>query len=125
MMDTELAKLILKQARTCPETFYMGSWGYESSCGTVACLAGHAMLLSGYRLRSDEERNKEGQLIGDYRLYECPDGTLVEGFYGDEAQRLLQMTDEERFEATPGEFRHDIFLDIQDGLERFAKLVEE
>lgn len=50
MENLELAKLVYKQVTEFPETFNMTIWGQRNKCGTSACLAGHAMLFSGYEL---------------------------------------------------------------------------
>jgi hypothetical protein len=123
MDNVMLGQLILKQADTYPESFSMRSWGYaEGGCGTIACLAGHAMLFEGYAL--------EG-----YEKYCRPDGSAITEGYGNEAQRLLGMSDAERF-LNPlvsrvviihdGQSRtNDLFCDIPYGLERFRALVEK
>lgn len=33
------------------EHFDMSAWGTKTECGTTACIAGHALLLAGYKLR--------------------------------------------------------------------------
>lgn len=33
------------------EHFNMDTWGTKTECGTTACIAGHALLLAGYRMR--------------------------------------------------------------------------
>ena len=52
MMENKmLAKLVLKQVHAEPERFDMDQWGYNDACGTVACLAGWALLVhGGYRV---------------------------------------------------------------------------
>lgn len=123
MQDAELGKLILKQAETFPETFWMGTWGLPGSCRTVACIGGHAMLMSGYRLLTDAQHREQLLTTGRAGWYVRPDGSTVDGFYGDEAQKLLGMSDEERFGY--GKFPDDIFMDIDHGLARFRALLDE
>jgi len=128
--NTELAKLVLKQIDAFPESFHMGVWGevmyglYKGvpRCGTVACLAGHTLLLSGYRLLTEREQmdflNETGEHPG---LFMRPDGTIVQGHYAGEAAQLLGMTHEERY--TPGGgVLDDILMDMHCGLERFTVL---
>ncbi len=50
-MDAELAKLVLKQIENDPALFDMKEWGKQTDCGTVACIAGHTLLASGYQFR--------------------------------------------------------------------------
>jgi hypothetical protein len=89
MDNTELGKLVIKQIEAFPETFNMGTFGmfiqYGTECGTVACLAGHALLLSGYDLRPSTP--------GRY-CYLRPDGNEVG--IGSEARQLLGMRREEQ-----------------------------
>lgn len=33
------------------EHFDMDTWGAKTECGTTACIAGHALLLAGYKMR--------------------------------------------------------------------------
>jgi hypothetical protein len=41
-----LRKKVLHQVETEPETFYMGDWEREGSCGTTRCIAGWAQFLA-------------------------------------------------------------------------------
>jgi hypothetical protein len=87
-MNVELAKLVLKQITTHPDTFRMNEWIAETPCGTTACIAGHVLLLSGYTYNR--------HLLPDqcaYDTFASPDGQPVhpEGA----AFRLLELTDEE------------------------------
>lgn len=41
------------------EHFDMGTWGTKTECGTTACIAGHALLLAGYRLRLNVDNEYE------------------------------------------------------------------
>lgn len=123
-MDNQyLGELVLKQVDSCPESFAMGTWGYTGgSCGTIACLAGHAMLLSGYRLVRMPRRSI--YQMGNSQVYVRPDGSQVFN-YGGEAQVLLGMADSERYRDVGPWTSHDIFLDMSAGLERFQKLVDD
>lgn len=107
MENAELGRKVLDQIDARPETLYMGAWGYGScepgeewACGTVACLAGHAMLAAGYSLRR--------------HLYYRPDGTRVNDEAG-EAAVLLGFRD--------GEAR--VFHDMAGGPARFREMVEK
>jgi hypothetical protein len=37
------------------EHFDQSIWGSKTACGTAACIAGHAVLMAGWRLRSSED----------------------------------------------------------------------
>ena len=114
MENLELAKLVLKQADTYPETFDMNVFCEIGPCGTVACIAGHALLLSGmYSVVTEHDEHT-------YLLE--PDGELLAADEGiRKAQCLLGMSDAERF---AGNSYNDIFYDFQDGLSRFRELTE-
>lgn len=111
MDNRQLGKLVVKQVKAFPESFFMGTW--INQCGTVACLAGHTLLLSGYAVNRLTAMT-EGMFIR-------PDGSVVNGEYGDEAAKLLGMDREDRF----GCIGHDIFLDMENGLDRFTALAKE
>lgn len=51
------------------EHFDMGTWGTKTECGTTACIAGHALLLAGYKLRLNIKE-------GDYEFV-SPKGRVV------------------------------------------------
>jgi hypothetical protein len=108
-MNTELGRLVLKQATEFPETFSMDDWVQEKVCGTAACIAGHAMLFSGYSFQRDEH---EGY------VFIRPDGSQVSE-EANEAISLLGLTDEEFCpEGEDGLF----YLDDDEALERLREL---
>jgi hypothetical protein len=107
MDNPELGRKVLNVADLEPESFSMGTWGERTVCGTVACLAGHALLQSGYRLHRSGEFTR-------------PDGTHVYSMSG-EAERLLGMTGQE----AQGDGIIPLWYDMFGGLDRFRKLVEE
>jgi len=109
--NPELGRKVLTQVTGHREQFNMGSWGYtDPVCGTTACIAGWAMLLTpGYSMT-------EGGLF--YR----PDGTCVHS-EGDEARELLGLSDDERY-GTAG-CAYSLFADDEDSaIERLRVLVE-
>jgi hypothetical protein len=84
-VNTELARLVRKQVTEFPDTFDMAVWADENRCGTVACIADHAMILSGYSFRMGEGALRD-------EVYFCrPDGTEVIDIDG-EASLLLGIT---------------------------------
>lgn len=117
MDNTELAKLIIKQVETEPRSFDMSRW--SNHCGTVACLAGHTMLMSGYTV--------SGMHVP---FFIRPDGSMVMNS-GQEAQRLLGMTHEERYQPGRRTFSYrgepgDIFhvSDPDEALAEFRRLAD-
>jgi hypothetical protein len=108
MQNVKLGRAIVDVMDLTPELFNMNSWGRVTACGTVACLAGHAMLLSGYTCK------------GTGGLFYRPDGTLVFDEAG-EARCLLGM----EYEEIRIGFGSEIWHDYVEGPDRFRKLVEE
>lgn len=76
---------LLKRLRTRflrmrhPQHFDMETWGYKGGCGTVACIAGHALLLSGYKLKQ----------VDGFPEYVSPEGRVVRP--GEAARRELSL----------------------------------
>lgn len=92
MDNTELGRLVLKQVETEPETFDMRTWVHRTSCGTTACLAGHALLFSGYTMGT-EPLFEDGEWVF---CFLDPDGQAVAD-PGRAAQQVLGMSYAERF----------------------------
>lgn len=126
MENQHLAEMIIKQIDAFPESFAMDQWGSVTSCGTVACLAGHAMLHCGYRLAGVTKTDWMG--IQYQAFFFADDDGIPVANYGNEAQRLLGMSDEERYGETAYGIPRpdgDIFLNMNSGLARFRALVKE
>lgn len=95
-MDTALAREVLAvadaQAAGTPRKgmrFAMETWGSFTSCGTVSCLGGTALLLRGWTLEK-------------HSVFRSPGGEKVTGGkLADEARRLLGMTPEDEFHGLP------------------------
>lgn len=111
MENYKLGRQVLNQIESDPDSFDMTTWAYRSrehACGTVACLAGHTMLQSGY-----PHEDSTG-------LFFRPDGSIVPGGYGEEAARLLGLN--------PGEVQAEggveLWFDLTGGYDRFKGLVE-
>lgn len=113
MENPELGRKILDTADTEPENFDMATWVNVTECGTTACLAGHAMLLSGYTIR----HGVQGGLA-----FCRPDGSEVD-VNSNEAQQLLGLSDKETYDPDLDEPR--IWYDFAHGPDRLRKLVEE
>lgn len=107
MDNAELGRKVVDIIDTQPELFDMGTWASEAACGTVACLAGHVLLLSGYKFRFDR--------------FWCPDGTLAR-YEPEEAAKLLGMDEDEQ--GYHGK-EVPVWFDFKNGPDRFRKLVEE
>lgn len=84
MKNPELGRMILKQAEAFPETFDMGDYvSSDNTCGTSACIAGWAMLFSGYELDKDD-------------VFIRPDGSEV-GNEFEEGKDLLGLSSDELY----------------------------
>jgi hypothetical protein len=113
-MNAALLRAVLTQVEDHPKQFDMSVWGeMERSCGTVACLAGWALILSGWKLVDD-------------CTFESPDGKR-EIYRGQdierEAQAALDLTDDKMWDGADvaplfalGEF---------EAVTRLRELVEE
>jgi hypothetical protein len=96
-LNLELAQRVCKQITAFPESYRMECWvgEPEEGCGTVACIAGHAMLMSGYSYTKMKDPDSDSVLPGAF-LFVRPDGTEVDSSLNEsEAISLLELTDEE------------------------------
>lgn len=107
MDNPALGRRVIDVMDTDPEHFSMATWGSRTACGTVACLAGTAMLLSGYAF--------------DGMNFFRPDGSITDR-EDLEAASLLGMSPAEVNGGAPG---LGIWYDMASGPDRFRKLVEE
>lgn len=84
-MNTELGREILGVHDARPQQLKMSTWGREGLCGTVACIAGWALLLSGWELEDDLviQFRKGGRTL------------LFSDEVREEARRLLDLSDAE------------------------------
>jgi hypothetical protein len=119
MENIELAKLILKQIDAFPESFDMNSWVAVSPCGTVACIAGHAMLLSGYSW--GKTLHPGGYYISRFTR---PDGTVVDDNQT-EGQKLLGLADDEYFTEYAGDPMGLFWLENDEAVARLRSLAGE
>jgi hypothetical protein len=112
-VNIELGRRVLEHVTTHRSHFDMGIWGlWDPECGTTACLAGWAMLLSGYRVNAQED-------------FIRPDGSAVRpGIEGDEAAGLLDLSYVERYGSDEDECSLFTAPDEDTAIERFRALVE-
>lgn len=95
-MNTELARLVLKQIENDPALFDMREWGIQTPCGTVACIAGHTLLASGYGFAPSSGLGSRGFFVHPVSgeavspRYEARD---LLGLSHDEAGRLFFIYD--------------------------------
>ncbi len=123
MENKELGRLVLKHVETFPETFNMGNWALETSCGTVACLAGWTLLLHGGYTTA--------LTIHNTLAFYNQEGHQVHA--GSEARMLLGLTNEEYCpggtrpvnEYTSESVRPLFYTTEQDAIERLRAMVEE
>lgn len=115
-MNTELGRKVLGHITTHREQFDMTVYGEKyPECGTVACIAGWAMLLSGYQL-SDGPGGSH---------FIRPDGSTVpDSMNGDEAAELLDLTAAERYGGPESECSLFTEWDEDAAIDRFRMLVE-
>jgi hypothetical protein len=112
-MNAELGRKVLDYVTAHREQLDMGDFGRYERCGTVACLAGWTLLLSGYTLTSD-------------LTFMRPDGSRVHAGPGpgDEAARLLNLTAAEE-DGEPGAPWPLFYAGDEDAaIARFRELVE-
>ena len=86
-MNTDLITATVAYARMHPEQHSQISY----ACGTTACLAGHAMLLSGYTLRRDHFIRPDGVMVD----FEFEEAQLLMGISHDQATAVFHCYDKE------------------------------
>lgn len=118
---------VLGYIREHPQEWDQRFWGEKNVCGTRACFAGHAMLLSGYSLES-RQRGCENPEDVDHScdVHGCtkfddvfvrPDGFIIDRGHDREAAKLLGL---ESFDASR------IFLGTRiTDIEELQKLIDE
>src|SRR5712692_7014474 len=109
MDNPELGRKVLDYVTSHPGEFDMTVWGGFTPCGTVACLAGHTMLLAGYQL---------ARLNSFHR----PDGTKVRRKSA-EAAKLLGLVPDEQF--SQDSFSLFGVQQNEDAIKWFRRLVEK
>jgi hypothetical protein len=82
-VNADLGRRILDHVAAHPEQLDMSLWGEEGPCGTPACLAGRALIFSGWTLVDDGTFREPG---GDWE-------TGRSATIADEARRLLRLDD--------------------------------
>ena len=82
-MNGKLGRRVLDHVTANPEQLDMSVWGEVGPCGTSACLAGWALIFSGWALVDDNtfRRASDG--------YETDRPTFI----AEEARRVLDLTD--------------------------------
>lgn len=142
MENLELGKLLLKTCRADPDSFSMKAWAYADSCGTVACLGGRTMLLSGYDLRFVLRKDGTSMVPAmhdrshapvkvTHIAHECwvfyrPDGTEVPyGCEWVEAYNLLGLTEEEFFSEDTGFPLFSAGLSEERALQRLGEIIRD
>lgn len=89
MLNIPLARKVLEHIEAHPEEHAQAHFASKNECGTTACIAGHALLLSGaYRID-----NFDGD---EFDFFEASTGKLV--LPSDTAQGLLGLTHDQREE---------------------------
>jgi len=86
-MNVELLEKVEQKLRRLRHKrhFHMATWGEKNDCGTTACIAGHALLMEGYKIPADQSfREHEQQFIS-------PSGRMVKPFNA--ARKILGLTE--------------------------------
>jgi hypothetical protein len=88
IMNVELLRKVAGKLRRMrhKKHFDMSDWGSKNECGTTACIAGWALLESGYRVKTAKEENEYGERES---VFYAPSGKPVDPFSA--AQRLLGL----------------------------------
>ena len=105
----------------------MKSWARQmpGECNMVACLGGWTMIKAGYTVKIQDPGIVGGPI---WAVFTRPNGTTVPPmYYGDEAQMLLGMSDEEVMLDSPetADTAGGIWYNWDNGPDLFRKLVEE
>lgn len=79
-MNVELMNKVIARIEAHPESFSMVDYIKTTDCGTVACVAGHALLLSGYYV------DEHGHLFNPHATF---------GSFFNTAADLLDLSDDE------------------------------
>lgn len=99
--NLDLLRRVLKQIDEHPETWYQDAYAKRTECGTVFCIAGHAVVLSGLSVDFDDRRCPGNTCWSDV----TENGDSIPGV----AQELLGLTNEESDELfSAGEDRAEI-----------------
>lgn len=99
---------VLAKIEADPKSWDQGYW----FCGTAACFAGHACLLSGDKPIFEEEENEDGDIVVDDRA-EYVDVAGVSEYVSDRAGALLGIS----------EAQADVLFDASNSLEDLQRFV--
>ena len=89
-LNLPLAKAVLDKIVSEPESHDQGNWAYKTECGTVCCIAGWTMLLSG-----EYEFNDSGYITDHegYRVGHFMAGAELLGLDFEQANNLFYNMD--------------------------------
>jgi len=126
MENAKLGRAILDHVTGNPANFDMNTWGDLTECGTVACLAGHTLILSGeYELVP--YTTLAGEFIHVFRRVR--DRQIVQPIQvSDLAQDLLGIDGDAIWHEVPGNDDGLHLFDQQpaaDAIAWFRRLVEQ
>lgn len=109
--NSDLLRAVARQIREHPETYNQHVW----ACGTQACIAGWAVLLSGGRIGSANDT--WGESVLDHAFL---DDDEVGEHVGDAAERLLGLTADEATVLFAGFWEPLAELTVPEALEKIA-----
>ena len=93
IIDVVLLRKVMEHITAHPDEHDQDVWAIEAPCGTVACIAGHTVIMSGLTFRVDPPDDYERTHYGAVRSAEVVAETGEEVDVA--AQRLLGLTDDE------------------------------
>lgn len=98
-MDAELGRKILDHISAHPDQHHQWVWGKpDDVCGTAACIAGWALIFSGWELTGPAE-------------FTAPDGETLPGWRIQDMARTLLDLDDDEFYDDDGATLFDAHLD--------------
>ncbi len=88
-MNVELLTKVMNKLKRLRHKahFDMDGWIYETECGTAACIAGHALLMGGYKLVPQKDRGYFDTVL--------PPGKSTPVDLQEAARKLLKLTPEQ------------------------------
>lgn len=89
MLNIPLARKVIEHIESHPEEHDQSRFVAKTRCGTTACIAGHALLLSG-------EYDLHPMQVGDVDDFRRVDGTDDFVIASDAGQVVLGLTDHQR-----------------------------
>lgn len=113
-MNTELLRKIADQIERHPETYDQTKW----VCGTSACIAGHAALLTGWKPATVEEMDACPEACLSGQLFITKGGTVAATH--DVARAALGLEYEDADTLFGGDWAPPVGVSVPEQLRRYA-----